>query len=94
MLKKFTEEIEKIKSSLIFESDSIDELFNKLINIEDFEDLKKDTALIENFKKLNNANAALLLDKLFDKSIEKDVKNEQISLIYHYLKEIDENRQS
>ena len=94
MLKKFTEEIEKIKSSLIFESDSIDELFNKLINIEDFEDLKKDTALIEEFKKLNNANTALLLDRLFDKSIEKDAKNEQISLIYHYLKEIDESRQS
>lgn len=94
MLKKFTEEIEKIKSSLIFESDSIDELFNKLINIEDFEDLKKDTTLIEEFKKLNNANTALLLDKLFDKSIEKDAKNEQISLIYHYLKEIDESRQS
>lgn len=94
MLKKFTEEIEKIKSSLIFESDSIDELFNKLINIEDFEDLKKDTTLIEEFKKLNNANTALLLDRLFDKSIEKDAKNEQISLIYHYLKEIDESRQS
>lgn len=92
MLKKFTEEIEKIKSSLIFESDSIDDIFNKLIKIEDFEELKKNKALIDEFKNLNNANVALLLDRLFDKSIEKDDKNEQISLIYHYLKEIDESR--
>lgn len=94
MLKRFTEKIEKIKSSLIFESSSIDSLFEKLIKIEDFEELKKNKALIDEFKQLSDADAALLLDKLFDKSIEKNEKNEQISLIYHYLKEIDESRQS
>lgn len=89
MLTKLDEKINEIKKSLL--NESIDEdLFNKILACKSLDDLKEDKVVIEQFKSLSEEDSEKLMDKLFKKSIEGDKPDENLTLLYHYLKEINE----